>query len=183
MSRTLKIEGLSDAQCDALAEEAKAAGRKFYDHCRDKLLANMTVAVPQQRGPVVNETGFRRVSQGTPPQPMFVSGEVSPALVRDERVPEPDRIGRLEALMAQMGETLNLFASNPAHLVQHEPVADNPEIDVDDVIGESLRAAEQQGLTMVEREAPAQAGGVRHIGQRRPAPFSVNSVPQHLRNL
>lgn len=169
MSRTIEIRGLNDAQCEALAEEAKAAGHKFYDHCRNKLLANTTVAMPVA----------------------WVSGEVSPTLQRHvpeaKRVtrlaPEPDRIGRLEEMMARMGETLQLLASNPAQLVQPEPVADEADIDVDDVIGQSLAMAEEQGLTVIEREEPAQNGGVRHIGQRRPAPYSVHTVPTHLRNL
>lgn len=173
MSRTIEIRGLSDAQCDALAEEAKAAGRKFYDHCRLKLLAGMTVAV----------------------RPIFQPGETTPDPRLFERPTAPERpqiqfdraeasrLNRLEAMMAQMGETLQLLASNPVQLVQAEPETDNPEIDVDDVIGQSLAVAEREGLTVVEREAPAVSGGVRHVGQRRPAPFSVNSVPQHLRNL
>ncbi|MET4341967.1 hypothetical protein [Bradyrhizobium sp. RT9a] len=172
MSRTIEIRGLSDAQCDALAGEAKAAGLKFYDHCRGKLLANTTVAVPQPaygRGPAMLELPAVRRENAK------VAAEVQ----------ETDRIGRLEAMMAQMGETLQLLASNPMYLVAEPelPEADNPEVDVDDVIGQSLQAAERQGLTAVEREEPAQAGGVRHIGQRRPAPYSVNAVPQHLRGL
>jgi len=94
-----------------------------------------------------------------------------------------DRIGRLEAMMAQRGGALQVLATTNMSASAAQPEADNPEIDVDDVIGQSLQEAERQGLTVVEREQPAQAGGVRHIGQRRPAPFSVNSVPQHLRNL
>jgi hypothetical protein len=170
VSRTLKIEGLSDAQCDALADEAKAAGRKFYDHCRDKLLANMATAAPQP-------------SYGRAPAMLDAPAPRREAVKAAVQVAETDRIGRLEVMMAQMGETLNLLASNPAQLMQAEPLVDNPEIDVDDVIGQSLAAAEQAGLTVVEREERAQDGGVRHVGSRRPAPFSVNAVPHHLRNL
>lgn len=171
MSRTIEIRGLTDAQCDALADEAKARGVKFFDHCRDRLLANLTVAAPPAygRGPALQAAPLMR--QENAKVKVEVAGD--------------DRIGRLEAMMAQMAETVNLLAVNPSVVVGTQPVADGGEVDIDldDVIGQSLAVAEREGLTVVEREQPAASGGVRHVGTRRPAPFSVNSVPQHLRNL
>jgi len=51
----LKIT-LSQAQCDALAEEAKAKGVRFFDHCRDKLLADTTERPSESTLPFTSPT-------------------------------------------------------------------------------------------------------------------------------
>jgi hypothetical protein len=136
---------LTDEQCDALKAEADAAGVKFFDHCRAKLLANMTMPArpPLQRKPV----------------------EARPA--------EDDRIGRLEAMMAQMGEVLDRLAHPVAAARQ-----DAAEINVDDVVGGVL--AQLQPDEPLDRGYPDRSGdGVRHLGTRKPLPLT-GGLPRHL---
>lgn len=148
MSREVTVR-LTDEQCDALKAEADAAGVKFFDHCRAKLLANMTAPVraPSQRKGVA------------------------------ARPAEDDRIGRLEAMMAQMGEALDRLAHPVAAARQ-----DAAEINVDDIVGDVLThlPSDEPRDGGHYRGYPDRSGdGVRHLGTRKPLPLT-GSLPRHL---
>lgn len=146
MSREVTVR-LTDEQCDALKAEADAAGVKFFDHCRAKLLANMTAPV-------------RALSQRKPVA---------------ARPAEDDRIGRLEAMMAQMGEAIAKLA-HPAAVV--EPAAAGG--DVDDIVGEALAHVQAQPDQGFDRGYADRSGdGVRHLGTRKPLPLT-GGLPRHL---
>lgn len=170
MSREIKIH-LPENQCDALAAEAKAAGRSFFDHCRVKLLANTGT-------PVIQPTKLKAfVGQGETLQDHVPDAGtwdndggmgVEPA--------EGSRIDRLEAMMMQMADAINNLA-NPQHLVEAEPLGD---VDVNDVINQSLEGVE---MMPVEREQmPTQSMGVRPVGQRMVSRLHVG-VPGHVAGL
>lgn len=195
MSKPIEIR-LSDAQCAALAAEAEAAGLRFFDHCRAKLLAGMSLLVDL---PLIDAKGRQQPQRSRTPlppmQPPFARGEVSPLLrsetsaVRDRNVvieaaPESDRIDRLEALVMRMAETFSNVAQQQER--EHSFAQEPPEsaVDIDDIVAQSLGEAERQGLTVVERDvAPAATGGVRHVGTRPPTPFSPTTQPRHLQGL
>jgi hypothetical protein len=151
---------LTDEQCEALQAEADAAGVKFFDHCRSKLLANMAIPVrtPPQHRPAAR-----------PPA-------------------AEDRIGRLEAMMAQLSEAIVKLA-HPAVVV--EPVSIVQATEVDDLVGDALvqiSAEEAGGQPSAfqpldqpfDRGYPDRSGdGIRHLGPRRPLPLTAG-LPRHL---
>lgn len=160
MSREIKIH-LPEAQCDALALEAKAAGRSFFDHCRAKLLADIAAEAPAM--------SFEERHKKLP-----LPSEIMPP------TRQPDRIDRLEQMMMQMADAINNLA-NPQHIVQDEPIG---EIDVDDIAGQALQIADREGLTAIQREEPvAQEGGVRPVGQRMVSRLATGRVPGHVAGL
>lgn len=168
MSKEISIK-LSDAQADALAEEAKAMGLKFFDHCRNKLLAGTTVPASEQR------------SYGRGPV-----AKVLPALERENArataaAQENDRLDRLEAMMLEMGRAIQNLAHPAAVYEQAAPDLDpDVMVDTNDMVSRALDDAERSGLTAVDRGPPQASGSVRHVGTRRPSPFSVGSQPRHL---
>lgn len=182
MSRTIEIRGLTDAQCDALKTEADAQGIKFYELCRLKLLAGIA--------------SFRQYDGGKPverlpPVPTYgrAPAMVDLPIVRAENqsvaaeIKEGDRMDRLEAMMARLGETVMQLAGGAGALPREMPEqGEEVEIDLNDVVQNSLTEADRQGYA-VEREAPLVAGGVRHVGARRPMPLTAGTVPRHLQNL
>lgn len=162
MSKEISIK-LSDAQADALAEEANKAGLKYFDHCRAKLLAGLGQPVHNGR------------------QQVDVREPRSKVLKSDA----DQRIDRLEAMMLDLGRAIQDIA-NPARGHDHglpdavADFADATPVDTDDMVSQALVDAERAGLTAVDRGPPQPAGGVRHVGTRRPSPFSVGSQPRHL---
>jgi hypothetical protein len=159
MSRDLKIM-LTEDQCDALAEEARAAGLKFFDHCRAKLLAGLAQPVQIVSVGAVTRTGNEQPYGRSP---------AMDALARPD-----DRLDRLEAMIMQLADAIQ---GQPIA----QPMAADSNIDVDDVISGALSNADQQML--VQPELPQESVGVRHVGTRPPAPYSGRQMPRHLQNL
>lgn len=166
MSRSVKID-LSQDQCDALAIEAQASGLSFFNHCRAKLLAGL--------------------NQPLQPQPVRtpITAKAAPApSALPPTDPQAGRMDRLEAIMMQLAETVQAAIANPIQYPADAPgYATEAAIDVDDVVGNVLADAERHVLAVEREPAPRNAGGVRHVGTRAPAPFSAGQGPRHLQNL
>ncbi|WP_439392353.1 hypothetical protein ACRQ5Q_22420 [Bradyrhizobium sp. PMVTL-01] len=161
MSRTIEIRGLSDAQCDALKAEADAAGLKFFDHCRNKLLAGLTFPKAEIVSQAMRQTGRRpTTAQAAPAAPSS----------------DEDRFARLETMMMHLADTVQQLANNPAVVVEAAPV------DVEDIVGEAL-ANVAEGEAFDEGYAATPGDGARHVGTRRPKPLHGGSVPRHVAGL
>lgn len=167
MSRSITIN-LPETQCDALAEEAKAAGRTFFDHCRQKLLHGTTTTE-------VHPTGHKVTRVNVDPKTI-----VDRHVLAEAPVKEPDRIGRLETMMMEMGRAIQNLA-NPVFAVPEgaaqEPLPDDA---LGDVVAESLRAADTAGMTQIDREPAPNNGMVRPLGTRMRSRLAVGGVPSHL---
>lgn len=182
MSRTIEIRGLTDAQCDALKAEAEAHGLKFFDHCRAKLLSGIAASA----SPAV-----LKAPAADPKMMRALERQLDRPLVRGLGAPEEDRIGRLEAMMVQMGETLAALA-HPAVAVEGAPAAQVDQMN--DLVADALvqiPAEEAAGQSSTfqfgqpfDRGYPDRSGdGVRHLGARRPLPLAGGTMPRHLAGL
>jgi hypothetical protein len=170
MSRKIEIH-LSEAQADALAQEASAKGVKFFDHCRNKQLAG-TTTLPMDAGRQQPLTARELAVDAT----RWTGKSVAVEQPRNEA----DRLDRLEDAVGQILQALR------ANVVGHggEGPAEYDQVDMDDVVNRSLAEADRQSLTIIEREPlRANAGGVRHVGTRQPTPMTVATTPSHLRGL
>jgi hypothetical protein len=169
MSRKIEIH-LGEAQADALAQEASAKGVKFFDHCRNKLLAGMTLPMDTGRQqPLTAREVAVDATRGT-----------GKSVAVEQPRNEADRLDRLEDAVGQILQALraNVVGHGAEGPVEYDPV------DMDDVVNRSLAEADRQSLTIIEREPlRANAGGVRHVGTRQPTPMTVATTPTHLRGL
>jgi hypothetical protein len=187
MGKTIEIR-LSDAQHAALIAQAAAYGRHLFDHCRMKLMENLTTpALVSLRVPP-QLTGGRsttvQVAETDAPAKVAEFAERLAALPDTRRAPASDnvRMSRIEAMMVEMSQAIHNLA-NPAYIVEPQQPADP--IDVDSLVSAQFAEAEAQGLTEhVPDEAEQQlaSSGVRPLS-RRPIPFSAHSAPRHLREL
>lgn len=157
MSRQITIS-VSDAEADGLAEAAKANGLKFFTYCRQKLLADMTPATP-------NDELYGR------------------SLVMDAtaKLREENRFNRLENSVADlrdlMHRVLEQGAPASSQVIDQEPTEP---IDLDDVVNASLQTAETAGLTQVEDPMPQMMEtGARPLGQRMVSRLH-GGIPRHL---
>jgi hypothetical protein len=145
-------------------------GVKFFDHCRNKLLAGMTT-LPVDTGRQQHPTP-RAVAVEAPRRTVKVAVE--------QPRNEADRLDRLEDAV---GQILQALQGNVVGHGAEGPVAYDP-VDMADVVNRSLAEADRQSLTIIEREPlRANAGGVRHLGTRQPTPMTVATTPSHLRGL
>jgi hypothetical protein len=164
MIKTIEIK-LSEAQHAALAAAAKAAGKKFYDHCRDQLLARVTTA-PEREMATKSRGEFDHLN---------ARGEEVYVGIADVK---PDRMDRLEEMVARLATAVDALAGVPREEPQEEI-----DIDIDDVVGRSLSEAESQGLTAIPEQVEAPSGnGVRHVGTRPRMPYT-GPAPAHLRGI
>jgi hypothetical protein len=156
---------LADDQHAALAAEAKAAGRSFFDHCRAKLMASSaqnSVSAGRERWPPTGDDALRTARR----------------IGKSVEAPSEDgRIDRLEAMMLEMHRAIQGIA-NPVTVAEAQPRGVEA-ADVDAIVNGALGAAEQ--MVMQEQEAAPTPSGVRHVGTRPPMPFSVGAQPRHLR--
>lgn len=171
MSRPIEIR-LADEQCDALKAEADAAGVRFFDHCRAKLLAGLTTKprhvevkeVPP--GPVEHASVRRKVSE--------------PEAIAD------DRLARLERAVLNLADmVMPLVLRTPEERQSRQDVtAHDLAIDPDDIVGQALAQAEQQPDGFDRGYAEVPGDGIRHVGARRPQPLTVAAgAPAHLAGL
>jgi hypothetical protein len=156
----LKIT-LSQAQCDALAEEAKAKGVRFFDHCRDKLLADTTER-PRESTAAVEHAYAKAVADGA-----------------RNTDPMVDRMDRLERMIQNIGDVVQSFA-----FVQDEPAheAAGTQTDMEAMIQSRMAEAENKGLTApraAQHQEEPDDSDYRTIGVRRfnrPAPPNFSSL-------
>jgi len=156
MGKTIEIR-LSDAQHAQLTAEAASEGLPFFGYCREKLTAQMTTRLPP-----------------TPANP-------GPRLSPPPKLPEDNRIDRLEAMMMEMGRAIQNLA-NPAYVVEGPQEPEDP-IDVDSIVNAQFQEAEAQGLTERvpdENEEVMRYAGVRPLARSAP---KFSSTPRHLQGL
>lgn len=165
MSKVIEIR-LSDAQHAALTAAIEASGEKFFDYCRNRLMAGTHLPTIQAAPPARVEEQrayFRQLDR-----------HLSPSLGGGAK---PDRLDRLEALVMRLAEAVEGRAATETE----EPIADG-DVDIDDVVDQSLNEAEQAGLTRMAEQTAAPSHGVRHVGTRPRMPYT-GPAPAHLRGI
>src|SRR5215468_3835785 len=113
MSRKIEIH-LTEAQADALAQEASAKGVKFFDHCRNKLLAGMTtlpVDTGRQQPLTAREVAIDATRRGK-------------SVAVEQPRNEADRLDRLEDAVGQILQALraNVVGHGAEGPVEYAPV-------------------------------------------------------------
>lgn len=161
MPREIKIQ-LSDEQYAALVQSAEAANEKFYAHCRRLLFARLTTAMPMT------------VRQDMPRQTLPAAA--AQVVSREE----PDRLGRLEEMVANLAANVQMLIDPTA---RPEPVGDEaqydeeaPHIDVDAMVENTLADAERAGLAQPPAASAARPAGVRSL-HRPVMPFTKGGHP------
>jgi hypothetical protein len=184
MGKTIEIR-LNDAQHLALLTEAASSGRHLFDHCRIKLMQNLTTPAPVSLRVPPQLTGGRsmsvQVAEADAPAKVAEFAERLAALPDTHRLPASDdaRMSRIEDALSRLTEYV-LNGQQPT-----EPQQPHDPIDVDSLVSAQFAEAEAQGLTEYvpdEAEQQLASSGVRPLS-RRPIPFSAHSAPRHLREL
>jgi len=182
MGKTIEIR-LNDAQHLVLLAEAAASGRHLFDHCRIKLMQNLTTPAPVSLRVPPQLTGGRsmsvQVAEADAPAKVAEFAERLAALPDTRPPPASDdaRMSRIEDALSRLTEYV-LGGQQPT-----EPQPADP-IDVDSLVSAQFAEAEAQGLTEYvpdEAEQQLASSGVRPLS-RRPIPFSAHSAPRHLRD-
>lgn len=178
MGRTVEIK-LNDAQYAALSAQVEASGQRFYDYCRNKLMADLS---PYGRSPVME--ALPRIKANNDWAARFNADNDATL----EKLCDGDRIARVEKtlaklvdhILAQPGVVRTIDAGAEGH---HVPMT---LIDVDSMVESTLADAEQQGLTeprYSEADHEFAVTGVRSVGPRRAPPYSPGTQPSHLRSM
>lgn len=130
---------LSDVQHRQLVEEARAAGQKFFDYCRAKLVAS-PVSIAATAAPA--DEPKRTIVK---PVTMQVF-DFTPA------DPQAQRLDRLEGLMERVLEHLSA-APAPMEQDENHPRAMAGQVDFESIMAQRLADADAQGLTRPQAAA------------------------------